>query len=456
MSEYIDLDGLSTEGRNQWIRLRTLTALRWVAIIGQTTAVAAGTLWLEYQIPLGWCSLVIGAAIIANLLSVAVYPENRRLSEGEATVFLLFDAAQLATLLALTGGLSNPFSLLVLTPVTISAAALRLLPTVFLGTATLAMVSAIAFWFVPLRDAAGVEQILPNVFTFGFWMAIVIGVVFLSIYASRITSELNSMTDALLATQMALGREQKLTDIGGVVAAAAHELGTPLATIKLVSNELAEELEDQPVLRDDAILIREQADRCRDILRGMGRAGKDEQNLHASPLSDIITFAAEPHGERGKELHFNLRPSDPGRADEPLIHRHPEVIHGLRNLVQNAVDFAQRNVWIEAHWSDDEIGMRISDDGPGYPPQELGRIGDPFLGRRRGESGRRPGYEGMGLGLFIAKTLLERTGAALDFANGSDLVDGRKGAIVSVTWPRHAIAVQDEDTETSVKKKFRI
>lgn len=457
MSEQIDLNGLNPGARNQWIRLRTLVALRWVAIVGQVTAVVAGSAWLGLQFPVGWCSVVIGAAIIGNLLSLAMFPENRRLSEGEAVAILFFDAAQLALLLALTGGLSNPFSLLILTPVTISAAALRLQPTVLLGVLTLAMISAIAFWFVPLRNPDGIDLTLPGIFVLGFWLAIVIGVAFLSLYASRVTSEINTMTDALLATQMALGREQKLTDIGGVVAAAAHELGTPLATIKLVSSELFEELGDNAELREDAALIRDQADRCRDILRSMGRAGKDDQDLRASPLSDIIILAAEPHGERGKELHFNLRPSDMSQADEPLIHRHPEIIHGLRNLVQNAVDFAARNVWIEAHWSDSDIGMRISDDGPGYAPHELGRIGDPFMGKKkRNETSRRAGYEGMGLGLFIAKTLLERTGAELSFANGTDLVDGRKGAIISVRWPRAAIAVTEADEGPEVKKKFRI
>lgn len=220
------------------------------------------------------------------------------------------------------------------------------------------------------------------------------------------------MSDALAATQFALSREQKLTDLGGVVAAAAHELGTPLATIKLTSSELIEELDDNPELQDDARLIREQADRCRDILRGMGRAGKDDLHLRQAPLSTLVHEAAEPHFDRGKDIRFSEHPAEGDGLNQPSVLRKPEIIHGLRNLVQNAVDFAQSKVWIELHWSDDEITVRISDDGNGFPGHLLGRLGDPFMRRRssHADRGKRPEYEGMGLGLFIAKTLLERTG----------------------------------------------
>ncbi|MDX5350426.1 MAG: sensor histidine kinase, partial [Paracoccaceae bacterium] len=237
-----------------------------------------------------------------------------------------------------------------------------------------------------------------------------------------------------------LAREQKLTDLAGVVAAAAHELGTPLATIKLVSAELIEELDGHPDLQEDARLIRDQADRCRDILRDMGRAGKDDLHLRQAPLSAVLREAAEPHLARGKRVEFILIPED---AAQPTILRRPEIIHGLRNLIQNAVDFARSTVWIEADWTDASITLRIIDDGDGFPQNVIGRIGDPFVRSRRGDpdSTRRPGYEGMGLGLFIAKTLLERSGAELTFANATDPflpVEDRPercGAVVEAVWP---------------------
>jgi two-component system sensor histidine kinase RegB len=208
-----------------------------------------------------------------------------------------------------------------------------------------------------------------------------------------------------------------------------------------------DELEDRPELQEDIVLIREQADRCRDILRDMGRAGKDDLHLRQAPLSTVVNEAAEPHMYRGKSIHFDEGPEEGGSFQQPTILRKPEIIHGLRNLVQNAVDFARANVWVETSWTDDAIFVRIMDDGRGYPPQMLGRIGDPFVRRRRAESDRkaRPEYEGMGLGLFIAKTLLERTGGSLRFVNGTDPSQSitndpeRRGAIVVVRWERTKI-----------------
>jgi two-component system sensor histidine kinase RegB len=284
-------------------------------------------------------------------------------------------------------------------------------------------------------------------------MAIVIGVVFLAFYARRVSMEINSMSDALLATQLALAREQKLTDLGGVVAAAAHELGTPLATIKLVSSELIDELEGHDTLREDAELIRDQADHCRDILRSMGRAGKDDLHMRQAPLDSVIREAAEPHRDRGKDIRFDVAPEAGADARQPQIWRRPEVIHGLRNLVQNAVDFSSTTVWIDARWTDDTVSIRIADDGQGFSTTVLGRIGDPFMRARKSaaERGKRPEYEGMGLGLFIAKTLLERSGAELGFANGADPFapeadrPDRSGALVEVTWPRARIAAETQE-----------
>jgi two-component system, sensor histidine kinase RegB len=433
----------SRDTESEWVRLRTLILLRWMAISGQMTAITLTDRWFGMELPLGLCYLAVAASVIANLLSVYLLPENKRLTELEAMLTLLFDLSQLSFLILLTGGLTNPFSLLVLVPVTISATALQLRSTVILGTLAITIVTLTAFVNVPLRFDDGSLLVVPLLFKFGFWVAIVVGIVFLSLYSRRIALEMRAMADALLATQMALAREQKLTDLGGVVAAAAHELGTPLATIKLVSAELMSELEDQPALWDDAKLIRDQADRCRDILRSMGRAGKDDLHMRQAPLDTVLKEAAEPHLSRGKTLHFGLQPGPGGTERQPSVLRRPEVVHGLRNLIQNAVDFAHTTAWIDAEWTPSAITVRIADDGDGYAPHVLGRIGDPFVRSRRIGDGSadRPGYEGMGLGLFIAKTLLERSGATLTFANGSDpfLAPSerplRGGAIVEVTWP---------------------
>jgi two-component system, sensor histidine kinase RegB len=425
-----------------WVRLRTLIVLRWMAIAGQVAAILVASQVYDLDLPLGLSALAVGLSVLANLLLVMLFPENRRLTEAEAFLMLLFDLAQLAFLIFLTGGLTNPFAILVLAPVTISASVLRLRSTVALGALAILVVTAAQFWHVPLRFADGSALIVPPLFLFGFWLSIVIGILFLGLYSRRVATEMRHMSEALLATQMALAREQKLTDLSGVVAAAAHELGTPLATIKLVSAELIEELEAHPELQEDARLIRAQADRCRDILRDMGRAGKDDRHMQQAPLSAVLHEAAEPHLARGKAVEFAFTPLQTGAEDQPMVMRRPEIIHGLRNLVQNAVDFARSRVWIEGEWTAQRIVVRITDDGEGYPPNLIGRIGDPFVRARRSdpEPERRPGYEGMGLGLFIAKTLLERSGAELSFANAADPFlapedrPERSGAVVEAVW----------------------
>lgn len=433
------------EHRSNWVRLRTLIVLRWIAIFGQLAALTAAQRLFDLELNIGLCFLAIGCSIVANLIAEFVYPENKRLSELEVAGMLAFDILQLCALLALTGGLNNPFALLILAPVAISAMALKPVTTALIAATSLILVVLLGFYFVPLQTTNGEILEKTDMFLYGFMSSVSIGIVFLAVYAGRVTSEVHAMSEALTATQMALAREQKLTDLGGVVAAAAHELGTPLATIKLASGELIEELEDRPELKEDARLIRDQADRCRDILRSMGQAGKDDLHMRSAPIEAVLREAAEPHSTRGKELYFQIGDTEGSANEQPVIQRRPEIIHGLRNLVQNAVDFARSSVWINVLWSEDYVTVRIVDDGPGFSMSVINRLGDPFV-RRRKKSARRPGYEGMGLGLFIAKTLLERSGAELSFANGREPSDTRpqpgekSGAVVEARWRRDAVA----------------
>ena len=440
-----------------------MIVLRWVAIVGQLTAITFAQTVYGLQLELGLCYFAIGVSVIGNLVATFIFPENKRLSELENLAMVMFDLLQLGFLLFLTGGLNNPFALLLLGPVTISATALSLRSTVVLCGTAILLVTLLAEVHLPLVRQNGQTLRIPEIFVFGNWIALVIAVLFTSAYSRRVTSEIHSMADALAATQMALAREQKLTDLGGVVAAAAHELGTPLATIKLTSAELLDELSDNPELAEDAALIGQQADRCRDILRDMGRAGKDDLHLRQAPLMAVLTEAAEPHLERNKLVQFDESPSDGAGPEQPNILRKPEIIHGLRNLVQNAVDFARDRVWISASWTDSHVTVRIVDDGPGFSSQVLGRLGDPYVRQRRlNRIKRRPGYEGMGLGLFIAKTLLERSGAQLRFANGRTEAPGDsaetpgRGAIVEVVWPRDKISPAPADTHPAIGQNRRI
>ncbi len=434
--------------RSDSVQIRTFIIIRWIAIVGQLIAISVAVRCYDLQLMLVPCFAAVAASTATNLAAMYLFPNKRRLSEFQLMMMFLFDLTQLATLLFLTGGLHNPFSLLILVPVAISATVLQSRETITVGVVTLLLTTMLGLYYIPLRTHTGAILEMPEIFLFGFWVAILIGTVFLAIYVRQVTIEIDTTAEALLATQMALSREQKLTDLGGVIAAAAHELGTPLATIKLVSSELIDDLQDQPQQREDAQLIREQTDRCRDILHSMGQAGKDDLHIRYAPISAVIEEAAQPHMNRGKPVTISTLPSENTSQTQPDIRRQPEIIHGLRNLIQNAVDFATHQIWVDIIWTDSQIIIKIIDDGDGFPPHLIKKIGDPFVGRpiTAHRQKPRPGYKGMGLGLFIAKTLLERSGGTLSFANGCDpFLAGperpiRCGAIVQVIWPRDAIS----------------
>ena len=433
---------IDQSARSNWMRLRTLVFVRWFAISGQIVTLIVAQYLYGLKLALVPCAIIIGMSVLTNIFALIVFPDNRRLSETETVFTLLFDTLQLSLLLAFTGGLSNPFALLILAPVTIAATVLPTRSTLFLAVCSVVMITIVSLIHLPLKTATGSLMDMPDVFLFGFWVAIVTGIIFISVYTRRVTTEMNSMSEALLATQMALAREQKLTDLGGVVAATAHELGTPLATIKLTSAELMEEMEGSEELYADARLIHEQADRCRDILASMGRAGKDDLHLRSAPWSALVRESAEPHIDRGKDVLFTFNKNDELDTKQPQTMRKPEVIHGLRNLIQNAVDFSLSNVQIDIGWDQTHVYVKILDDGHGFEPQILNRIGDPFVrSKKRGKLiSDRPVYDGMGLGLFIAKTLLERSGARLDFSNGIDK-DDLGGAVVLVSWPNKKLVI---------------
>ncbi|MEL6999671.1 MAG: ActS/PrrB/RegB family redox-sensitive histidine kinase [Pseudomonadota bacterium] len=446
--------------RGDWVRLRTLLVLRWMAITGQAATVLFATQVLSFQLPLAVCALAISASVSLNIIMHIVYPSETRLSERGTLLSLLFDLSQLAIMLMLCGGLSNPFAVLILAPVTIAATALRLRSTIVVSIAALLSIPLMALLYLPLVQADGSLLQIPSLLRYGVAAALAIGVIFVALYSRRVTVESYAMSEALSATQIALSREQRLAAIGGIAAAAAHELGTPLATIKLVASELASELEDHSELAEDVALIRSEADRCGAIMADLSQGGRDDRHVKLAPVSAVIEEAAQPHATRGKQLHIRINGvlAEHTTGDQPTIRRSPELIHGLRNAIQNAVDFAEATVWIDATIVEGRLRIAVGDDGPGFGPDILPKLGEPYVSTRaRGDRRDRDGsYEGMGLGLFIARTLLERTGASLAFANGSDArrrtgrhrSDGDlqhpPGAIIEMTWPIESLVVRKE------------
>nr|WP_246505116.1 ActS/PrrB/RegB family redox-sensitive histidine kinase [Microvirga antarctica] len=416
------------------LRLDTLVRLRWLAIAGQALAVAVVRFGLGFELPFGLCFVVIVASAFVNLLLRIQFPASHRLGDNPATILLAFDILQLAGLLYLTGGLANPFAILFLAPVLISATALTPERTLALGLLAVGLATLLALAHRPLPWYRGQSLTLPFLYVTGIWMAILLGTVFTGIYAWRVAEEARQLAEALAATERVLAREQHLSQLDGLAAAAAHELGTPLATIALVVKELHHSLPQEGPVAEDLKLLREQVERCRTILTKLTSMGQEDSAfLETITLSHLVEEIVAPQ----RSLELDLAVETDGEGPEPLIRRNPGVVYGLSNILDNAADFAESAVSVEAIWSDREVVIQIRDDGPGYAPDILLRVGEPYVTTRsaadRAESSVEGG--GLGLGLFIAKTLLERSGAQLTLSNAAP---PGSGAVARIVWPRQA------------------
>lgn len=411
------------------LRLNTLIRLRWLAIIGQSAAVLIVAYWLEFPLPVSLCFALIALSAWLNLFLAFRYPATHRLPPHFALGILLFDALQLAGLLYMTGGLTNPFSLLMTVPVVISATSLPARWTMLLGLAVVAMATLLAFFHLPLPWFPGMTLTMPFIYVAGMWMAVVSSIAFTAIYAYRVAEEARLLANALSATELILQREQHLSALDGLAAAAAHELGTPLATIALVAKEMERALGSDSRFKEDVVLLRSQSERCREILKRLtSLSSEDEAHMARLPFTSLIEEVIAPHRDFG--IAITLEPGE-RQGPEPVGRRNPGVIYGLGNLVENAVDFARESVVLRWKWDDARVELTLVDDGPGFPPEIIDRIGEPYMSKRSPVDGGR----GLGLGLFIAKTLLERSGASVTFGNAAQ---PGKGAIVRVSWPRQA------------------
>ncbi len=417
------------------LRLDTLVRLRWLAISGQAAAVAIVRFGLGFNLPFGLCFLVIAASIWVNLILRIQFPASHRLSENAATILLGFDILQLAALLYLTGGLENPFAVLFLAPVLISAAALKPERTLGLGLLAVGSATLLVLAHRPLPWFPGQTFSLPFLYVTGIWAAILLGTVFIGIYAWRVAEEARQLAQALAATELVLAREQHLSQLDGLAAAAAHELGTPLATIALVAKELNHSLPQEGPIAEDLKLLREQVERCRMILTKLTSMGQDQAGfLETISLSLLMEEIVAPQRALGLDVDVVTK----GDGPEPMGRRNPGVVFGLSNILDNAVDFAESRVIVEACWSPDEVSIQTRDDGPGYAPDILRRVGEPYVTTRSAAERSRLDDEdggGLGLGLFIAKTLIERSGAEMILSNAAPPASG---AIVRIVWPRHA------------------
>jgi two-component system, sensor histidine kinase RegB len=422
------------------LRLQTAVRLRWFGVIGQLLTVLFVAFGLGFKLPIGPCLGLIAASAWLNVYLRRRYTSRLRLTPDMAMYLLAYDILQLGGLLFMTGGLENPFSFLIVAPVTVSAATQPPRATVLLGllAAAISIVLALYHWPLPWYAEGGLA--LPQLYKWGTLASIGAGMAFLALYVWRLSKESRLMSAALAATETVLAREQKLHALDGLAAAAAHELGTPLATITLVAKELSRTIPTDSAMADDLALLQSQAVRCREILQKLTRSPGERDPLHAElSVTHLIQEASAPYRAYGSKLTINCEPvllPDGSRPDEPVGERRPGVIYGVGNLIENAVDFADAKVNVSARWGRDDLVITITDDGPGFTADVMDSLGDPYVTTRSGQAAglrEKGAASGLGLGFFIAKTLLERSGARLTLSNQKL---PQHGAIVTIVWSR--------------------
>jgi two-component system sensor histidine kinase RegB len=425
-----DLSEIDLGRRARRLRVDTLVRLRWLAIGGQSAAVLGTYFGLGFKLPLAACLLGIGVSAALNIALRLRLPRTYRLADGPAAALLAFDILQLSALLYLTGGIENPFVVLFLAPVMISAVSLPKRLTLAVAALMIACATGLTVEHMPLPWYDSQHLTLPLLYRFSIWVALVLGAAFIGIYAARVAEEARRLGDALTATELVLAREQHLTQLDGLAAAAAHELGTPLATIALVTAELRKQTSQTPSTKEDLALLAQEIARCRAILGKLTSLSEDSDGLFdRMKLSHLIEEVVEP------QRHFgvDVKVSREGDGPEPVCLRNPGIMYGLGNLVENAIDFARSEVCIRTDWSSHAVTVTIEDDGPGFSPDVLAHLGDPYISTRFDRRSKTEEGAGLGLGLFIANTLLERSGATVKPANAEP---PQTGARVTVRWSR--------------------
>lgn len=413
------------------LRRYTLVLLRWGAIGGQILALFIVSQILEFPLPVLACTFVIGASVLVNLAITVLMPLDRRVSDKEALFQLGFDILQLGALLWLTGGITNPFAILFLAPVVTSATTLSR-PVLFTLASLATLLSlSLVFYYQPLPWDPADPLELPFVFRLGVWTAIIVGSLFTSLYAWRATKESRKMSAALAATEAMLAHEHKLSALGGLAAAAAHELGTPLATIQVIAKEMTREIPADTPLAEDAALVLSQAQRCRTILEQLSMRGDEGDVIHDQlSLEDLFEEAAEPFITIEPDISIHTE----GDGLEPELRRQPELIYALKNFIENAVDFAKDQVILTGQWDENTITLYIDDDGPGFDPTIITRLGQPYVTTRSKQKQKTVMAGGLGLGVFIASTLVERTGGSVAFKRAP-----LGGARIEAVWPKDAL-----------------
>jgi len=411
-------------GENLNLDRKTLIILRWIAIVGQFTAINLVYFYLKLEFPILIAYLIIFSGFITNLF-LQFKIKSIQLKDFYAFIFLAYDLIQLTALLYLTGGISNPFSILLIIPAIVSSTFLSMGTTIILGILTIIFLFILTIFHYPLPGIHDHSITFPKLYLTGYFLAIIVGLVFLSYFGVRFSGESKRRSDAINKLQQVIAKEYELESLGGQAAAAAHSLGTPLATINVVASELKKELGKNNEHSKDIELLISQTKRCGEILKQISKKQiKDDEFFSKTTIEDLLNEIIESFKETSsKKLLLNLD-ENKQKFD---FQRSPELIYGLRNFIGNAVKFAKSTIEIKIKSNIEYLEVLINDDGPGFPEDIKDILGEPYI---KSKSNEVNSNSGTGLGTFLGKTLLERKSAHLSFLKDDKL----GGASVNIVW----------------------
>ena len=403
---------------------KTLTNLRWIAIFGQLIAINLVYYYLKLDLPIIETHIIILIGLITNIILQFKIKVNQ-LKDLYSALFLTYDLLQLSILLYFTGGITNPFSLLLIIPSIVSSTFLSMGTTIILGILTIILLFFLTEYYRMLPGLDVYSFSFPEYYLSGILVSIIIGLIFLSYFGIRFSAETKKRSEALDKLQQVMAKEYELDSLGGLVAAAAHSLGTPLATILIVAKELKKEIGDKSKHSKDLDLLISQARRCSDILKQISKKEiSDDQFINLIKAEDLLEEIIRSFEQTSDKLINLITEKDKNKIN---IKRSPEIVYGLRNFVGNAIKFADKKINISLESDNQILLISINDDGPGFAEDIIKFIGEPYLKSKSKEISYK---EGLGLGIFLGKTLLERKKAEFSFFNNEDL----KGATVKISW----------------------
>ena len=410
---------------------KTLVILRWIAIFGQVFSVNLVYFFLDLNFPVLLCHIIIAVGFFTNLY-LQFGLKATLLKDAYSRSFLMYDIVQLSFLLFLTGGIFNPFAILLIVPTIVSSTFLSMGSTIILGSLTILLLFVLTFFKMPLPGMEEYVLSFPNYYVTGILISLIIGLIFLSYFGIRFAGETKKRSDALNKLQQILAKEYELESLGGQAAAAAHSLGTPLATISVVSKEMRKEVGDKSKFTKDIDLLISQTKRCSEILKNISQKKiiKDEF-LSSTSFEDLLEEIIKSFMESSEKILKLNTDKDINKID---IKRNPELIYGLRNFIGNAVKFANQEIIISIVSDNINLYILIDDDGPGFPEDIIKALGEPYIKSRSKFSKINAG---LGLGTFLGKTLLERKSAVISFENGGVL----NGARVKIKWTINDLSV---------------